>query len=271
MILPVLAAMLPIADAANKQMAERLKVPNPAESLCRFVDYEANAAKERFVINTNFWLRGVDFSCVSPWNSGGGVTRAGTAISKRHVVFAKHFPLWKGVRILFVGEDGGVCPCSIEATKPVENADIMVGLLDAEVTPNIHPAKVLPLDWEKYIGRGSGLTIATFTQSEKAVISSLGVIPRMDDQFKQCSTFPSNGRGREAFCHKVQGGDSGNPAFLVVDNQPILLYCLFRGGYGSGPALHLYRREIQAAMDDLYPGYKLEEFDFTKVRCGDGK
>ena len=61
------------------------------------------------------------------------------------------------------------------------------------------------------------------------------------------------------------GGDSGNPAFLIVDNQPILLYCLFRGGYGSGPALHLYRREIQAAMDELCPGYTLETFDFASV------
>ena len=29
--------------------------------------------------------------------------------------------------------------------------------------------------------------------------------------------------------------------------------------------MHSFRREIQAAMDELCPGYKLEEFDFSRL------
>ena len=64
----------------------------------------------------------------------------------------------------------------------------------------------------------------------------------------------------------MSGGDSSNPAFLLIGNEPILLYCLQIGDVGHGPEIHRYRREIQAAMDDLCPGYKLEAFDFSTVQ-----
>lgn len=261
----VLAALLPAYTNIQAQTSSRLNVSSPLQSLCRFVDYEKNAPQGRFEFNTNFWLRGVDFSCASPWNSGGGLTRAGTLISKRHIIFAKHFPLWAGVRIVFVGEDGGICPCRIAATRGVADCDIMVASLDYEVTPNIVPARILPDDYEKHLGGCAGLTIVTLNQHENAVIANLHSLPKQEDKFKMISVFESRGKTRSAFTQKLTGGDSGSPAFLIVDNQPILLYCAFRGGYGSGPAIHLRRREIQQAMDELCPGYNLERFDFTRL------
>ena len=38
------------------------------------------------------------------------------------------------------------------------------------------------------------------------------------------------------------------------------MYCLFRGGVGHGPWIHSYLSEIQAAMDELEPGYHLTIF-----------
>ncbi len=64
--------------------------------------------------------------------------------------------------------------------------------------------------------------------------------------------------------HLVKG-DSGKPAFLLIGNQPILVYCLFTGGAGHGPSIHGSRREVQKAMDELCSGYKLEEFDFMSM------
>lgn len=207
-----------------------------------------------------FWLKDVDFSCVSPWNDGAGALRAGTLISKRHIVFAKHFALWKGVRILFTDNVVGVCPCYVGASKAIPGTDIQVAALNAEVTPNIRPAKILPEDYAKWIGNGKGLPIVTFNQWEQVFLS-------------ECRGITSNGGANVASTNenwkalggKIVVGDSGNPAFLLIGSEPILLYCLLSGGVGIGPAIHRYRREIQKAMDELCPGYKLQVFDFKTV------
>lgn len=260
-------AALPIRDFSVRSVAARIAAANPTNGLSRFVGYPAGADKDRFRPNTNFWARGVDFSCASPWNSCGGRTRAGTLISRRHIIFAKHYPIAAGSRILFVDDEGGVCPCYVDKTKALAACDIMVASLDAEVTPNIVPAKILPPDAGKYLGRGEGLPVVTFNQVEKLFLNELNAIPTNGSPWKSMSCrVPNDGRW-QAFRERLIVGDSGDPAFLLVGDRPILVYCVQGGGCGSGPAIHLHRREIQAAMDELCPGYKLENFDFT----GDGK
>lgn len=269
----LLAAALPVCDLATNSVNERVAGADPAVCLSRFVDYPPSRGKlgfprclfeKPFPCNEKFWLKDVDFSCASPWNDSCGAERAGTLISKRHVVFAKHFTLWKGVRILFVDQEGEVCPCNVEKTKDIAGTDITVGLLNAEVTPNIHPAKILPDDFYKHIGDGRGLPIVTLTRKERAVLAEANRIPTNGAPAAVRVRKPRSA-ARERLREEIVGGDSGNPAFLLVGRDLILLYCLHHGGVGSGPWLHMHRHEIQAAMDDLSPGYKLEEFDFTKV------
>lgn len=269
--LALAAALAPVKFDLAADVDSRIKGCEPASALSRFVGYPGKASSDQFEINTNFWLHGVDFSCVSPWNSGGGRLRAGVAISKRHILFAKHFPLWKGVRIVFVGEDGGVCPCRVEATKWIKGTDIMVGLLDAELTPNIRPAKILPSDFRKHLGKCGRAPVITFNQFERAMVNEISSLPDESDSFlvAMCDR-PKDGR-RSRFREDIAVGDSGNPVFLLIGDEPVLLFCLYGVGIGGGNgfALHCYRREIQTAMDELCPGYKLECFDFSKV--GNGK
>lgn len=254
------ASSLPLYRLVAESVDRRIAGCDPAVSMARFVNYRQGAGKDIFVANTNFWGREIDFSCASPWNSGGGSLRAGTLISKRHVVFAKHFPLWKDVRIVFVGQDGGVCPCRIAKTKAIPNTDIMVGSLDAEVTPNIHPAKILPEDYRDHVGHCSGLPLVIFNQHERALLAELISI-KTNANVRTILFHTPFKRERIPFSEKIAVGDSGNPVFLIAGDEPILLFCLL--GYSCGPGLHYYRREIQAAMDELCPGYKLESFDFA--------
>lgn len=267
------AGALPVFDFATNSVAQRIAGVDPAVCLSRFLDYPPSKGKlgfprclweKPFPANDKFWLKDVDFSCASPWNDSCGSQRAGTLISKRHIIFANHFPLWKGVRILFVDREGQVCPCHVVATKPLKRGDIMLGLLDYEVTPNIHPAKILPEDYARYIGDGKGLPIVTFNQSEQVFLSRLGGIST-NKNFRHVSNVSATNQQWKALGGKIIVGDSGNPAFLLIGNEPILLYCLFSGGAGLGPSVFHFRKEIQEAMDELCPGYKLEEFDFTKV------
>lgn len=263
-------AVATVLQFATERVNERLQGADPSVALERFVNYPRGAGKDKFELNPKFWAKGIDFSCVSPWNSAGGSTRAGTLISKRHIIYAKHFPMGKGTRILFVGEDGGVCPCYVEATK-IAASDIMIGLLNADVTPNIHPAKILPPDFGKYIGDGKGMPVGTFNQREKLLLTVAYTFPKEDAPYLGiASRAPSDERwGR--FREKIIKGDSGDPAFLLIGNDAVLIYCLSGGGFGSGPGIHVFRKQIQATMDELCPGYKLEEFDFEKVRCDEGK
>ena len=264
-----LVAALPVSDFATNSIARRIAGADPAVCLSRFSDYPPSRGKlgfprclweKPFPANGKFWLEDVDFSCASPWNDSCGAVRAGTLISKRHIVFAKHFPLWKGCRILFVDQQGEVCPCRVEATKALEKCDIMIGLLDYEVTPDIHPAKILPDDFARHIGDGKGLPVVTFNQREQAFLSECRGITT-----NSILNAASTNAAWKALGGKIVTGDSGNPAFLLIGNEPILLYCLLSGGAGHGPAIHRYRREIQKAMDELCPGYKLECFDFPKA------
>lgn len=263
------AAVLSVFDFATNSIAERIAGVDPAVCLSRFADYPPSKGKlgfprclweKPFPANEKFWLKGVDFTCVSPWNDSCGAQRAGTLISKRHVIFAKHFSLWKGARIAFVDGEGEVCSRRVEATKALVNCDVMVASLDCEVASNIHPAKILPEDFADHIGNGKGLPIVTFNQHEQALLSELQNITT--NRLTNLASGKSNWR---ALGGKIVGGDSGNPAFLLIGNEPILLYCLYSGGIGHGPAIHRYRREIQKAMDELCPGYKLESFDFASV------
>lgn len=246
-------------------LSHRLESCNPTNCLSRFIDYSSNARKDIFIHNTNFWAKGIDFSCVSPWNSVGGSLRAGTLISRRHIVFAAHFQLQKGARMLFVDRAGNVCPCYLGNTKDIPGTDIMIGALETEVTPNISPAKLLPLDFHKYLPEfGIGMPIATFNRQEKLFLTEANAIPYTRQSRGYIRSSITKCKSFEKFRERIVVGDSGNPAFLLIGNEPVLLCCLQFGGYGSGPALHLYAKEIQAVMDQLCPGYRLEFYNFEK-------
>lgn len=267
----LLAVALSIFDSATNSLAQRVVGADPAVCLSRFAAYPPSRGRlgfprclfqKPFPANERFWLKDVDFSCVSPWNDSYGTQRAGTLISKRHILFAKHFPFGEKVRILFVDRAGEVCPCRVVATKPLEKCDIMIGLLDYEVTPNISPAKILPTDYARHIGDGKGLPIVTFNQREQVFLSQLNGIST-NARVRSVSNVASTNQSWRALGGRLVGGDSGNPAFLLIGKEPILLYCLLSGGVGHGPSVFHYRSEIQKAMDDLTPGYQLETFDFN--------
>lgn len=270
-IIAIASVSVLVTNLVTQSVDSRLQGADPASGLSRFSNYAVNAALGRYKLNPKFWVRDVDFSAVSPWNSDRGRLKAGTLISKRHVIFAKHFPIAEGSRIVFVGEDGEVCPCRIVKTQIVPNSDIMIGALDYEVTPNIHPVKVFPADYEKYIGDGVGLPTVAFTQNEKAVVTEVRQI-YTNETIKAFGTRQPEDSLRKRFNEKIIVGDSGDPVFMIVGNEPVLLYCLSGGGGGVGPSIHRRIAEVQRVMDELCSGYKLEEFDFSKIAGGgDGR
>lgn len=254
--------------------AVSLQLPSNSQncSRSRFISYPPSSIEceypqlltnSPFKGNPAFWLKDFDFSCVSPWNDQSGNRRAGTAISKRHVIFATHFPIAVGSRILFSDHDGNVCPCYIKATRDIPNADLTVGLLNADLTPNIQPAKLLPDDYQKYIGDGDGLPVVIFNQHKGVSLTELCSISTNRQRVAIGCRIPKR-ESAKRFYNPLKVGDSGNPAFLLLGKTPVLLFTVTTGGAGVGPAIHKCKYAIQKTMDELCPGHQLEFADLSR-------
>jgi hypothetical protein len=57
--------------------------------------------------------------------------------------------------------------------------------------------------------------------------------------------------------------DSGNPVFILINGQPILLTVWTRGGPGIGTSVTAFKADINQLMSDLGGGYQLTEVDLT--------
>lgn len=211
----------------------RLVGQSPSTDRAVFSMQDHNSAT--YVRNVACWAYDIDLTCVSPWNNAGGAQRAGTAITSRHFLNAAHFELSLGNTIRFVTENNIVVSRTItgKARHPDYSPyypDLTVYTLDSALPETITPCKILPPDWQNYlkqIQKGRPPAIC-FDQEEKALVSDLF-------QFSNYAVFitPTNSQ-RLAFSESIIGGDSGNPAFFVINDELVLLTVWTGGGAGAG-------------------------------------
>ena len=255
----------PIAEEIRGDVDARLSRSDACKGLCRYVDYAANGGRGVFVENPDFWARGIDFSCASPWNSQDGGQRAGTAVSARHIVFAHHFPLQVGAHITFVGNDGRTVKRRLDNAKRVGGSDLAVGLLDEDLPKTVKPAYVLPNDFTNYVGYANDFPVVVFDQEEKALVREIPSVYRGTHGVQ--SLRKPKGELRRRFYEDIVGGDCGDPAFLVARGGVIFLATI-DSVTGASPSVFMLRKEIQRAMDDLMSGYRLEEYPFAENYLG---
>jgi hypothetical protein len=208
-----------------------------------------------YVRNTACWCADMDLTCLSPWNSDGGNNKAGTLISPRHILFAKHYRIATGATIRFVTADNQVVERTMTTRQDVADADLCLGLLDSDVPSTIGFARVLPADILDYMpGAAHRVAGLLLDQEEKALVGDLTA-----QSFNSFAT-PTDPQ-RLAFNEEIIGGDSGNPAFLLIDTgngvEPVLATTWTGGGGGSGPNISALHDEINAAMTTLGGGYQL--------------
>lgn len=213
-----------------------------------------------FVRNAGCWANGVDLSCASPWNSTGGPQRAGTLVSRRHVLFCKHASFYPttGASMLFVSPDSTPVYRTLSAILPVPNVDIVVGLLDSEVPESISFARVMPSNYTAYlpgIDGVSSIPVMTLNQSDRASVAALR---HLSASFE--NTYPDS---YPSYSGTIVSGDSGNPVFWVVNGSPVLLGVLTIGGYGGGSIVSAYASVVNAAMTTLGGGYTLTSVNLT--------
>ena len=225
-----------------------------------------------YVRNSDCW--GNDFvsalTSISPWNSDGGIYRAGILVSPRHVIFATHFMPSVGSTVRFVTAGNVVVDrilsnVSILPAIDTYYPDIAIGVLSSDVPETIDFARVLPSDWESKLPSLAGYPVmcGNTDQEEHLHIRDVLLIPtattpRTLVSFRQPVAEPFNG-----FYEDIVGGDSSNPAFMVINGRLVLLTCWTYGGSGYGTSIYAFKSSINSVMASLGGGYSLTDADLS--------
>ena len=220
-----------------------------------------------YVRNTSLWCSDIDLTCISPWNSRGSNTRAGTLVTPRHVLNAAHYPLYIGDTLRFIAGDGTVHTRTITGATNQPSyvnlvTDIRLYTLDSDLPAAIAPCTVMPADEAGYLVNNEDNRPAALLldQEEKALIG--------DFKGTSAFNFPSDA-DRLIFSESIADGDSGNPAFLILSGSLVLVTVWTFGGGGSGTAISASIADLNLmigsadAQAGVSTGYTVTEADFS--------
>ena len=223
-------------------------------------------ASSTYVRNPDLWCSDLDITCASPWNSSGGHKRAGTLVTPRHVIGAAHYEYSVGAVVRFVEKDGTVHDRTVtgKARHPDYSPhipDLTIYTLDSDLPDTIKPCAVMPSDYTSYLVNEQVKTACLgLDQEEKALIIDWNSGGRM-----RTPTDPN----RLIFHENKISGDSGNPAFIIVDGELVLMTVWTWGGAGGGTAVADYISDINGMIStaDTQAGistnYTVTEADFS--------
>jgi hypothetical protein len=250
------------AKNASDNIDNRISGKNP--STTKNIFSTQNHTSSIYTRNTNCWTGNIDMTCISPWNSTGSGQRAGTLISPRHIIFCEHFGFYPkiGATIRFIDNSNNVINRTLVNSLSFSGGwpDFRIGLLDSDVPNSISFAKVLPNNWVSYFPSLSAqytIPLLVLDQEEKALVTDWYT----SSTSIRC-TQPTNAQ-RLSFYENLISGDSGNPMFLIINNQLVLLSVVGGGGAGSGSSLAFYKNEINGLMTALGGGYQLTEINLS--------
>lgn len=216
-----------------------------------------------YVRNPDFWGASIaqKLTCVSPYNTFRGTAGSGTAITPRHLLTAMHIFTQNGTVFRFVTPDNQVVertqiaaayPAPGWSFSPPGGQDIWVILLDSDLPESIVPCKTLPEDVRDHVGSSPGLVGYYFNSKGIPCLcldqNELGTIAEWKLGVERFGLDPSNAsiffvtvamnKGttahRQLFYRDKIVGDSGNPAFLVVNGELVCVTTWTGGGPGSG-------------------------------------
>ena len=222
--------------------------------------------------NTNLWCSQgtpIDLTCISPWNSNASNRKAGTLITPRHAIFVyhSHYYPYLGETWRFVAQDGTVHDRTVTgvAIHPELSGiypDIVVCTFSSDLPAAITPCKMMPADHADYLvnNRDNRPAALGLDQEEKALIID----------WRGGGGFLTPTDADRAIFHESKiSGDSGNPSFLIVNDELVLVTCWTYGGAGSGTPVADFIDDINTmivtsdAQSAANTGYTVTEADFS--------
>lgn len=190
---------------------------------------------------SRFWTKAVDFSGVA-WDK----PQTLTMISPRHAVMARHYQRPpKAQTVLFHDRRGKEVRRKIVGRQFL-TTDIAVVILDEDVPGTVKTYPVLSAS-DRYATELPGALALVTDRERKVHVHEIYLVPGHAISFKKASSLP------DGFHEPLIAGDSGNPSFVLVRGEPVLIETHSTGGSGAGPFYGDPQNisEIQAAMDNL--------------------
>ena len=225
-----------------------------------------------WVRNPASWVSVFNWTGVSAGINGLGGVGGGTLITRRHVLFAHHVPYpARPFDIFFVNADSRTFTYKVTNIQQVGDSDISIGTLDRDADASLFVYKILPDNWTQFIANkterfnqmGVSFTNQMFvlpvlyTNYDRRVATGDVVNVRMGTATVNIPAF-ENAR---AFGEALRVGDSGNPIFVPVGNELVLLGGWWQnasapGEVGKFPWLLSYREAVEKII-----GQKLQVID----------
>lgn len=220
----------------------------PAGDNRLFLEYNA-AGKARW---NPAWPGQMDMTGVA-WDS----PRSATAITRRHIVMAGHYPRSTGDTIVFHDRNGDRHARQLEKVvsfrKLPVGSDIAVGLLDRPLPDGI---KTYPLLEPRadYANRLSGGLVLITEQKRRLFIHEILFVN------ERSMKFTHGAKANPSVQTMLTVGDSGNPAFVLVEGEPVLVETHTIGGAGAGPFYSTPPNfeTLQRVVRELNPNYQLK-------------
>lgn len=245
----------------SRSVDERLKSTPPSMTTkCRFIDYYSNAILGRYESNTNFWLKDVDLSSVSVWNSGTEApeSKMATAITLRHVILARHWLERRGT-YYFCDTNGVTVSRTLEKVVQISD-DLCLAQLNKSLPSSFKPVKLLAGNIKPHLNLGKYLPTICINQERTATVLELANLDThivdsdgiLHVQYASTSRTNIVSDARFGIRSITYDGCSGCPVFLLNGTDLILLYSKHLGWRGVdtwspswGPMLSFYLNEIQ--------------------------
>ena len=235
-----------LATEANSRL-QTLASQSPFAENHIFTNYRARGPAQW----SQGWPRRVNLTGIS-WSQ----KQAGTAITPRHIVLAAHYPIKKGKVLTFHDRKGNphqrTIQRSISLRKRTDEAraDITVALLDRPLPSSITTYRLLPprTDYEHTL---PGCPVLITEQTRRLYIHQVRRQAGRAISFKKNPDYPA-----ELYKPLIKG-DSGNPSFLLVGGEPVLIETHTGGGGGAGPfysspKVFAALEQIVATLDPTY-------------------
>ncbi|YCM43586.1 hypothetical protein V2O64_19960 [Verrucomicrobiaceae bacterium 227] len=189
------------------------------------------------------WASGMDMSGVSF-----DERMTATLVSRRHVVMANHFQRKVGMKVVFHDRQGKYLERYLVQVSGVAG-DVAVGLLDRPVPGGyrVYPLPASSTVPEALVGR----PVVVSDQNRRLFFHKVrrvgggGISFEFDREDK-------HGWGKS-----LVSGDSGNPSFLIVGRELVLVETHTTGGPGAGPYYGNagVQEKLKAVMARMDPAY----------------
>jgi hypothetical protein len=200
------------------------------------------------VWSTNFWLKGVQglgATCIG-FSNGFAGQGCVTMISPRHCIYANHMHIPPGQFTAAFLDTNNVIYWRTNMQNVFITDDISVGILDSDLPPSVGFLPVLPTNYASYLPvNGTSIVQGIGMNQAKQLFGEPMTFTASDLYWNSANTAPFG--LTTSWNVTLGGGDSSNPALLLVGNQLVLVSHNF--GATTGPN---YASQIDAINQTMH-------------------